>query len=215
MKRAFLPALLIFLASGPFIAKDTPAQDKKGKVIEVRDGKLERHEKDWKEIRKGDDVYAGDKLRTGKNAVAIFKLPEVGKYVMGPDTEIELGKDRKAEMKRGAVWLNAKFPKGNTGGISTSLATAGVRGTKFSVFYGRGTKDVCVCTCSGSVEAELKNGKTVQVPAGTILAIKGDAPLPGKAEPAMPILEKAGVGFDFCFNCHVVGGRGKLKNSVR
>lgn len=188
----------------------------KGKVINVRDGKLERLANDgWKQLAKGSDVSLGDKLRTDKKGLATIETPHIGRFVIGPDSEIELGKDNKdfkADMPRGAVWLNAKFPKGTKGSITTSLATAGIRGTKFSVFYGRGTQDLCVCTCIGSVEATLNNGKTLPVPKGNILIIKGDAPMPEKTESALPILSGKGAGFDFCFNCHVISGRGKLRS---
>lgn len=213
MRIALVPLLLVFLAAFFYNPDDAPAE-KKGEVVEVRDGRLMRHDNGWKELRKGSSVYTGDRLRTDKSAVAVFELPELGRYVMGPDAEMQIGKDRKAELKRGSVWMNAKFPKGSTGGISTSLASAGVRGTKFSVFYGRGTKDVCICTCSGRVEAELQGGGSVQVPAGMILVVKGDEPMPDMAESALPMLDKPGVGFDFCFNCHVLGGRGKLKDAM-
>jgi hypothetical protein len=58
----------------------------------------------------------------------------------------------------------------------------------------------------------LNNGKTIPVSKGNILVIKGDAPLPENVESALPILDNKGAGFDFCFNCHVPGGRGKLKS---
>lgn len=207
---------LIFLLF-PHMGNKISAQEIiKGKVINVRDGKLERLESDgWKQLAKGSEVFLGDKLRTDKKGLATIEMPQIGRFVIGPDSEIELGKDNKdfkADMPRGAVWLNAKFPKGTKGSITTSLATAGIRGTKFSVFYGRGTQDLCVCTCIGSVEATLNNGKTLPVPKGSILIIKGDAPMPEKAESALPILSGKGAGFDFCFNCHVANGRGKLRS---
>ena len=207
---------LIFLLF-PHLENKISAQEiTKGTVIEVRDGKLEKLANDgWKQLAKGSEVFLGDKLRTDKKGLAIIEMPHIGRFVIGPDSEIELGKDNKdfkADMPRGAVWLNAKFPKGAKGSITTSLATAGIRGTKFSVFYGRGTQDLCVCTCIGSVDATLINGKTLPVPKGNILIIKGDAPLPESAESALPILSGQDAGFDFCFNCHVRSGRGKLRS---
>src|SRR3989304_4731741 len=201
----------IFLLSVYFLVNNpVSAEAKKGKVAEVRMGKLERlSDQAWKEIKKDAEVSLGDRLRTDKMALAIVELPDIGRFVIGPDSEIELGKQEKdfnADLPRGAVWMKANLAKGAKASITSSLATAGIRGTKFSVFYGRGTLDVCVCTCIGDVTATLKDGKTVQVSKGTILAIKGDAPAPDKAESAMPILDKEGKGWDFCFNCHIEGG---------
>ena len=211
---SLLPIFLLF----PHLENKISAEEIiKGKVIEVRDGKLERlANNEWKQIAKNGQVFLGDRLRTDKKGLAIIEMPNIGRFVIGPDSEIELGKDNKdfkADMPRGAVWLNSKFRKCSNGSITTSLATAGIRGTKFSVFYGRGTQDLCVCTCIGNVDATLNNGKTIPVSKGNILVIKGDAPLPENAESALPILDNKGAGFDFCFNCHVTGGRGKLKST--
>ncbi len=210
----FIPFFFLF---SYFENKITGQEIIKGTVINIRDGKLDLLTRDgWKQISKGGQVILGDKLRTDKTGLAVIEIPNIGRFVIGPDSEIELGKedkDFKANMPRGAVWLNSKFPKGSSGSIKTSLTSAGIRGTKFSVFYGRGTLDVCVCTCEGNVESTLNDGRTVQVPKGMILAIKGDASAPEKAESALPFLEKEGAGFDFCFNCHVTGGRGKLKSN--
>ena len=215
---ALISLLTIFLSSPPYFENKISAEEIiNGKVIEIRDGKLERLANDgWKQILKGSKVFMGDKLRTDKKGLAIVEMPDIGRFVIGPDSEIALGKDNKAfkaDMPRGAVWLNAKFPKDTKGAITTSLATAGIRGTKFSVFYGRGTKDLCVCTCIGNVDATLNNGKTIPVSKGNILVIKGDAPLPVRAESALPILAGKDTGYDFCFNCHVRKGRGKLRSN--
>lgn len=214
---ALISLLTIFLLSPPYFENKISAEEIiNGKVIEIRDGKLERLATDgWKQILKGSKVFMGDKLRTDKKGLAIVEMPDIGRFVIGPDSEIALGKDNKdfkADMPRGAVWLNAKFPKGAKGAITTSLATAGIRGTKFSVFYGRGTQDICVCTCIGNVEATLNNGKTIPVSKGNILVIKGDAPLPESAESALPILAGKDTGYDFCFNCHVRNRSGKLRS---
>lgn len=143
-------------------------------------------------------------------------MPGIGRFVIGPGSEIEMGRDRdpgdfKSKIASGAVWLQSNLTKGAHTDIVTPLVVAGVRGTKFSVFYGRGTKDVCVCTCIGEVEATLANGKKYKVGKGMILAILGDAAAPDKAESALPILEKKSAGFDFCFTCHAPGGKSMLK----
>ncbi|MEW5909971.1 MAG: FecR family protein [Thermodesulfobacteriota bacterium] len=204
---------LIFVL--PFLS--AASSDKKaGKVVEIRGGKLERMGKGiWTQIFKGSGVLIGDRIRTDSNGLAVLELEGAGRFVVGPASEIELGKNEtefKTDLSRGALWLNAKLPKGKSGVITTSIATAGIRGTKFSVFYGRGTKDLCICTCEGMVEGTLSNGKTIQVPKGTILAVKGDAPLPEKPESAFWILEKKPSGYDFCFRCHIEGGKKKSES---
>lgn len=213
-----LIAFLFTLSLPFFISLETCGQETpKGTVVEVRDGRLSLLKKTkWTDISKGSAVSLGDKLKTDAKGLAVVELAEVGRFVIGPATEVELGKDAKdfkANMDRGAIWLNAKFNKGSTGSITTGLATAGVRGTKFSVFYGNGTKDLCICTCSGSVDGTLKNGSTIAVPKGTVLVIKGSGPAPTAPEPALPYLEK--TGWAFCFNCHVPGGKGRLKDGLQ
>lgn len=190
------------------------AEDLSGRVVNIRGGKLERlTNENWKELKKDSRVSFGDRLRTDKTALAVAELPKVGRFVIGPDSEIELGKSDKsfrADMRRGEVWMKSDLPKGSSASISTSIATAGIRGTKFSVLF-YNDKDLCICTCVGDVSATLKDGKVIQVPTGTIYAMSKYKQAPDKAESSLPLLEKRGKGFDFCFNCHIEGGRGKLK----
>lgn len=211
---AFLFSLSLLFSISP----DAYAQNtQKGEVIEVRDGKLSLHKKNgWTDIAKGSAVSLGDRLKTDEKGLAVVDVPRAGRFVIGPATEVELGRDAKnfkANLDRGAIWLNAKFNKGSTGSITTSLATAGVRGTKFSVFYGNGTKDLCICTCSGSVDGTLNNGSKITVPKGSVLVIKGSGPAPTAPESALPYLEKQ--GWSFCFNCHEPGGKGRLKDGLQ
>lgn len=223
MRRAswFLSLISVFLFSSPplfSISSDAYAKDaSKGTVVEIRDGSLSLYKNNgWTEITKGSAVSLGDRLKTDAKGLAVVEVEQAGRFVIGPATEIELGRDAKnfkANMDRGAVWLNAKFNKGSTGSITTSLATAGVRGTKFSVFYGNGTKDLCICTCSGSVDGTLKNGSTITVPKGMVLVIKGSSPAPTAPESALPYLEKK--GWAFCWNCHEPGGKGRLKDGLQ
>lgn len=190
------------------------AEDLSGRVVNIRGGKLERLTAGkWKELNKDSRVSFGDRLRTDKTALAVAELPKVGRFVIGPDSEIELGKSDKnfrADMGRGEVWMRSDLTKGSSAAISTSIATAGIRGTKFSVLF-YNDKDLCICTCVGDVSATLKDGKVIQVSTGTIYAMSRNKQAPDKAEPSLPLLEKKGKGFDFCFNCHLEGGSGKLK----
>ncbi|MBI2525213.1 MAG: FecR domain-containing protein [Candidatus Rokubacteria bacterium] len=189
------------------------AQKPDGVVVAIRDGKLERFQQDlWNALTVGQPVSRGNRVRTDGTAVAIVTLAEIGRIVMGPSSDVELGKnpkDFKVTMQRGFAWLDATLPKGSKASISTSLATAGVRGTGFSVCYDG--KNYCACTCFGEVEVSVPGGPTVRVPRGEYYAFPAGAPLPGKTEAAATLLEKTGAGFDFCFTCHVVAGKGRLK----
>lgn len=212
-----VPVLLYILVNLTFPLFSTAGETPKGQVVEIRDGRLEKLVNSvWKQIVKGDPVSLGDRLRTGKSGVAVVEIPNVGRFVLGPGSEIELGregKEFKSNMPRGAVWLDARFPKGTRGSITTTLASAGIRGTKFSVLYRNGTADLCICTCEGEVEALLKNGKTVPVPKGKFILARADGAPDERAEPALFILEGNYAGSDFCFTCHVKGGKGKLISS--
>lgn len=189
------------------------ADNKTGKVIEIRNGKLEcLTDGAWKQIKKGSAVSFGNKLKTDKTGMAVVELPDIGRLVIGPDSEIELGKepkDFKGNLSRGALWLNAKLSKEGRASISTTLATAGVRGTKFTVTTDG--KSFCACTCVGEVDVKTTGGKAVKLPAGEFYAFTEGEPLPEKPQSALPQLQKRSAAFDFCFNCHVVGGKGKLK----
>lgn len=187
----------------------------KGVVSSIRDGKLERLvNKDWRQMAALQEVSMGERLRTDKAAVAVIEFPDVGKFVIGPSSDLELGKDTKdfkTKIDRGAVWLKSSLPKGSKASITTSIATAGIRGTSFSMVFGEGEKVVCVCTCSGEVEAITKTGEKIKVPKGQYLPVASDGPAPRKSETSLPLLEKKGTVFDFCLNCHIVGGKGKLR----
>lgn len=189
------------------------AGEAKGTVVKIKSRKLESFADDkWKEIKKDSAVSLGDRLRTDKNGLAVIELPNFGRFVIGPDSEVELGKetkDFKGNLARGAVWLNSNLPKGKKASITTTLATAGIRGTAFTVCYDG--KNFCACTCSGEVEVILKNGQIIKVPKGEYISFASDSPTSEKPQSAMPLLVKGETAFNFCFNCHTEGGRGKLK----
>jgi hypothetical protein len=184
-----------------------------GLVVSIRDGKFERFQQNlWNPLRVGQKVSQGDRVRTDTTAVAIVTLADIGRIVIGPSSDIELGKDPKdfkIKMQRGFAWFESNLPKGSKASITTSLATAGIRGTRFCVCYDG--KNYCASTCSGEIEVSLDGGRVIKVPRGEYFAFTAGSPIPTKTAPAASLLEKTGAGFDFCFNCHVVGGRGKLK----
>lgn len=191
------------------------AKDESGSVVSLRGGTLERLDKNaWREVTQGQKVGIGERLRTGKAAVAVIEMPSVGRFVMGPGSEIELGREPKdftTKMNRGALWMQTSLPAGSRAAISTPIAIAGVRGTAFSMVFGEGEKAVCACTCSGNIEVTSPDGKNVKVAKGEYVAIDAGKSVPAKAQASAPVLEKSGTVFDFCQACHVVGGKGKLK----
>ena len=189
----------VFLGVCLVCVLEVQGKDKeKGIVASLRDGKLERSEQNnWMQLGTGQEVLRGDRLRTDTTAVAIIEFPAVGRFVMGPSSHVELGKDPRdfrTKIERGALWLQSSLPKGSKTSITTSLATAGIRGTAFSM-----------------VEVSLKDGRTIRVAKGEYLAVPENEPAPVKAQTSLPLLEKRGTVFDFCFNCHSVGGKGTLK----
>ena len=209
----FLIISSILLSVLLLISNHGLAEEAKGKVVKIKSGKLESFaDGKWKEIKKDSAVSLGDRLRTDKNSFAVIDVPNIGRFVIGPDSEVELGKetkDFKGNLPRGAVWLNSSLPKGKKASITTTLATAGIRGTAFTVYYDG--KNFCACTCSGEVEVILKNGQILKVPKAEYISFASDSPIPEKSQSSMPMLVKGESAFNFCFNCHTEGGRGKLK----
>ena len=206
-------AVFLFLADSMFGVAAQEKAKTEGRVVSIRDGKFERFRQNlWNSLRVGQEIFRDDRVRTDKTAVAMVTLADIGRIVIGPSSDIELGKDPKdftIKMQRGFAWFESNLPKGSKASITTSLATAGIRGTGFSVCYDG--KNYCACTCFGEVEVSLDGGRVIKVPKGEYFAFTAGSPIPGKTESAASLLEKTGAGFDFCFNCHVVAGSGKLR----
>lgn len=190
-----------------------------GTVVSLRGGTLERHESGaWRDIAEGRKVSTGDRLRTGKGAVAVIEMSEVGRLVVGPAAEVELGREPKdftTKLSRGALWLKTAAPAGSRAAISTPIATAGVRSTAFSMVYGEGETSVCACTCTGSIEVTTPDGRKLAVRKGEYVAIPAGEPVPVATQPAAPVLSQSGTVWDFCQACHVAGGKGELKPGWR
>lgn len=193
----------------------TQAKEVGGTVVSLRGDTLELLRKDvWSALVQGDKVSMGERLRTGRTAVAVIEFPTVGRFVMGPGSEIEMGREPKdftTKINRGALWMQTAFPAGSRAAISTPIAIAGVRGTAFSMVFGEGEKAVCACTCAGQIEVTSPDGGKLTVPRGEYVAIDAGQSLPTKAQASAPVLEQSGTVFDFCQACHIVGGKGKLK----
>lgn len=206
-------AMFFFFAHSMYGVAAQGKEKKEGLVVSIRDGKFERFRQNlWNPLRVGQEIAREDRVRTDKTAVAMVTLADIGRIVIGPSSDIELGKDPKdfnIKMQRGFAWFESNLTKGSKASITTSLATAGVRGTAFCVCYDG--KNYCASTCFGEVEVSLDGGRVIKVPRGQYFAFTAGSPISGKTEPAASLLEKTGAGFDFCFNCHAVGGSGKLK----
>lgn len=206
--------ITIFLFTHSIFGVAAQGEEKtEGSVVSIRDGKFERFQnKIWNQLKVGQRVSQEDRVRTDKTAVAIVTVADIGRMVIGPSSDIELGKDPKdfkMKVQRGFLWFESNLPKGSKASITTSLATAGIRGTAFCVCYDG--KNYCASTCFGEAEVLLEGGRAIKVPRGQYFAFASGSPIPTKTQSAGSLLEKRGAGFDFCFNCHVVGGRGKLK----
>lgn len=206
-------AMLLFFSHSICAVAAQGKEKAEGLVVSIRDGKFERFRQNlWNPLRVGQQIFRDDRVRTDKTAVAMVTLTDIGRIVIGPSSDIELGKDPKdfnIKMQRGFAWFESNLTKGSKASITTSLATAGVRGTAFCVCYDG--KNYCVSTCFGEVEVSLDGRRIIKVPRGQYFAFTAGSPISGKTEPAASLLEQTGAGFDFCFNCHAVGGSGKLK----
>jgi hypothetical protein len=213
LSAGLLSAALLFAAAA------LAAGAESGTVVSLRGGTLERlHNGAWKPLATGQKVATGERLRTGRAAVAVIEFPAVGRFVMGPASEIEMGREPKdftTKMNRGALWMQTALPAGGRAAISTPIAIAGVRGTAFSMVFGEGEQAVCACTCTGNIEVTSPDGRKLAVPKGDYVAVDAGKPVPAKAQPAAPVLDQSGTVFDFCQACHVVGGKGKLKADWR
>ncbi len=206
-------AALVLIAWPVFEPLAQGRAKQEGVVVSIRDGTLERFEQGrWRPLKVGQAVSRADRVRTDRTAVATVTLEGVGRLVLGPSSDIELGKDSRdfrMRLQRGFAWFESKLRRGSNAYITTSLATAGVRGTGCSVCYD-GT-NYCACTCFGEVDVAAPSGQATTVGKGQYIAFAGAAPLPARTSPGAALLEKTGAGFDFCFECHVVGGKGGLK----
>jgi hypothetical protein len=206
----WLLSVVLLLAGVAAVAKEAS-----GTVVSLRGDTLERLKKNaWHAMVQGDKVSMGERLRTGSTAVAVIDFPGVGRFVMGPGSEIEMGREPRdftTKMNRGALWMQTALPAGNRTAISTPIAIAGVRGTAFSMVFAEGEKAVCACTCAGNIEVTSPDGSKLAVPKGEYVTIDAGRSVPTTAQPSAPVLEQSGTVFDFCQACHVLGGKGKLK----
>ena len=211
MKRVHI-ALVALLVMGLTAVQALSTEQYSGSVETLRNGSLDRQQTEsWIAMTVGDQVFLRDRLRTDSKALAILGLPQVGRYVMGPNSQIEIGervKDFTTTLVKGGVWVDADLADGNTLTVKTVLASTGVRGTKFSVIHDEDGMDVC--TCEGVVDLTLADGSVLTVPAGSFAPLDNNGASVGGVRSSSQILRRVGEGknprYDWCFTCHQVGG---------
>ena len=189
-----------------------------GKVVALKRGKLMRmtKEKKWEAVSKGGTVYFGDRIKTGKRTIAIVKLPGKGRFVIGPQSDIRLGMDKKefnALISEGSVWVDAaKLSKGSTLKVRSPQVTTGVRGTKFSVLTDK--KGGAVCTCEGLVDVIFSDSEVIQSPGKHFVEIGKNGEHADEAKHDLHLLRRKKKNrYKWCFECHEAGGKGKLKRN--
>ena len=188
----------------------SPSTSPIGTIKEIRNGTLERQDHDvWNPLTVGMAINANDRIRTGADSMAVLSINEIGIILIGPRTEYYLGhttSDFKTLLKHGYLWISAKLSPGRNMSVATDSAIAGVRGTKFSVIQdAQGTE---VCTCKGSVEMSLKDGKPMMVSSGMYGTVSASGGM-GTPEKGIPHLDKIWNErpgrYKPCFNCHKRG----------
>jgi hypothetical protein len=181
-----------------------------GTVKEIRSGTLERQERDlWKPMAAGMVILTNDRVRTGTDSLAVLTIKDIGAVLVGPGTEYYLGDPAsgfKSLLKRGYLWISATLSPGRIMSVATSNAVAGVRGTKFSIIQDSAGTDVC--TCQGSVEVALKDGKTASVTGGMYGSVDASGKMapPQKGKPHLEkIWKEKPARYAACLNCHKKG----------
>lgn len=210
-------ALLVFLAA---ISVTVGSQARTGEVASVRKGKLFHKAGDqWRELSRGDAVRYGSTIRTDRKAIAVINFPEQGRLVVGPSTTMVIGEnsnDLEASMSNGRIWIDAqRLGKDRTIQVTTPQMVSGVRGTKFAVMAD--DEGAATCTCEGLVSVTVPGDTGVDTaviptPGEHFLEIGADGSRPDSAQPDIHLLRRMRRDrYDWCFSCHVVGGRGELK----
>ena len=209
--------LMVFVLALLFILPSSlPASNPEGTVLVIRDGKLERLEKNnWKALTMKSPVRLGDHLRTDAKSVAVIQLPELGKIVIGSSSEVVLGQNPRvfdSQLKRGAIWMHATLPAGTRASVSTDLATAGVRSTRFAVMDNGKVFDVC--TCEGEVEVSLKDGSKETAKRGDQVVVDSSSPNRFHKKSGKQYMVDKKNEPTFCYLCHDPDTGKGLQNSI-
>lgn len=167
--------LLNTFSFSAFAANKTGNIDKSINVVQIDQTSdkqaLKAGSRNWKSAVKGQDVFAGDKIRTGLRSVAQINYDDGTMTRIGSRSLLSV-KDRKLNLKRGYMW--GKVDKTRTKGLKifTSNAIASIIGTEFFIEAGSdGTTTLTVL--EGIVELAGKKGK-VSVTAGTSSIVDKD-----------------------------------------
>ncbi|MCO4795071.1 MAG: FecR domain-containing protein [Bacteriovoracaceae bacterium] len=157
MNKKFTTLFLILLTCNSYAAeKIGKLLYKKGEVTLVRKG-VERS------MIKGEPLYEGDLIETGKKSLAIISFLSTSKMKLDSKSSIELEKVMGSATSKNGAYVSfyqkagtslIKFlnkSKKNDLEVRTKNVSIGVRGTKFLVGYGRGKS-------SGDVYTYVNNG---------------------------------------------------------
>jgi len=195
----------------PAPCRAQPGTADSGLVLNIRNGNLERRaQNDWETLVVGDPVAFMQRLKTGPAALAVLEMPKLGRYILGPDTDVELGQGGPSNtdsLKKGALWVSAMLPPGNSLTVQTALASSGVRGTMFTVIAGKHGMDMC--TCNGHVDVTLKDGTVVKVGSGESCTLDAQGRAMGPVSKGKLVLAKYSASskqYGICYNCHTKTG---------
>lgn len=152
MKKIIFSSFLIILLALLLIYPVQGEKDIKIKVLEVS-GKAEVLEKNiitdifespfWKDLKKGDVLDQGDKIKTSANSTidiyfsneTFLKIGENSRVIIGENKIKEAGQSTSIKLQKGKVWSRIKgaWNRLTKFEVITPSAVAGVKGTIFSV----------------------------------------------------------------------------------
>ncbi|TGN17090.1 FecR family protein [Leptospira idonii] len=176
----------------------------------------------WKIVKQNDVIKPGDTIKTGNGSKIdlVFKETE---FRIQPNSSFTLKEwDPKSQVSKvylenGAAWFKVKnFQKGKFE-VTTPMATAGVRGTAFGVYYEVKEKRTYTCVCEGKVDV---NGTVFSQGTGGVvdesaslekseykeLFEKGESGKPGKANLNFQKKMKEAPMLAKCLPCHQTSG---------
>lgn len=212
--RAVRAAFFVVIGLALIVGARAEPAVRRGAVVSVRGGNLERWSANaWRSLEAGDAIAFGEKLRTTRGAVAVLSLPGQGRFVVGPASELTLGADAassRTRLDRGSVWVQAALEPGRRMAVVAPVGVAGVRGTRFSVLAD--DDGAAFCTCTGRVDIELGDSRVIPARTGQFVPVDSGSAPPGRASSDRRLLNRPrGDRYDWCFTCHEIGGRGRLK----
>ncbi len=207
-------AVLCLLLIPPEPGASSSGAVRSGSVHQIRRGTLQRLTgNQWVFLRAGESVKYGERVRSSHDGVAVIAMPDQGEIVIGPGSDMTLARDEaggEMKLERGAVWMQAKLPAGRTMTVRSPVLVAGIRGTKFSVLSD--SDGAAVCTCEGLVDVVLPDSRVLASKTAQFVPVESDGRAPRGAMSDRKLLRRVTGGrYDWCFTCHEVGGRGRLK----